>query len=495
MREVALEGGEVALVEDLGDEAHVLDDGDVLAVAHRDARRLLPAVLQRVQPEVGELGNRLVRGVHPEHATRVRETTVHRTSIARRHRTLASISGGARARFPEWPTTWVLPLVHRILRCRQEHDRERRRRRAPQPRAPGRAARRRRGPRAPLSRPHLLQGRPRHQHPPDRLGREGPGPQWRRRDHGRDLPVPGDPRCSEGGDPELRRGVRRHAARRVRGPRRQGPLQKARAGEIPEFTGVSDPYEPPLAPEIHVSTTDRSVAASAAQVLSWLEEKGWVRAGPAPRDPELAAPASARLGTRLRARAGSRRARHSRLHRRGSTSNAPSATRRSPPASPITETGTPARPARATTASTRAGSTESTTRDADSEKQASASPTATRKPVVAGDRHLRERRRRHHRRSSRAPRRPSGRRRAPATSVVQRPRDVEVGDGRCTATPVVHRRPLGAAELRARSSPRSDDAVAGPQRGAAAARTSSSSSRPMTPTTGVGSMSAPRDSL
>ena len=39
----------------------------------------------------------------------------------------------------------------------------------------------------------------------------------------------------------------------------KGLYQKARAGEISEFTGVSDPYEPPLAPEIHVSTTDRSV--------------------------------------------------------------------------------------------------------------------------------------------------------------------------------------------------------------------------------------------
>jgi adenylyl-sulfate kinase len=65
----------------------------------------------------------------------------------------------------------------------------------------------------------------------------------------------------------------------------KGLYQRARAGEIPEFTGVSDPYEPPLAPEIHVSTNDRSVAASAAQVLSWLEEKGWIRPGPAPRDP------------------------------------------------------------------------------------------------------------------------------------------------------------------------------------------------------------------
>ena len=36
--------------------------------------RLLAAVLERVEPEVGQVGDRLVRGVHAEHATRVRET-------------------------------------------------------------------------------------------------------------------------------------------------------------------------------------------------------------------------------------------------------------------------------------------------------------------------------------------------------------------------------------------------------------------------------------
>ncbi|HZJ26195.1 MAG TPA: adenylyl-sulfate kinase [Acidimicrobiia bacterium] len=63
----------------------------------------------------------------------------------------------------------------------------------------------------------------------------------------------------------------------------KGLYRKARAGDIGEFTGVSDPYEPPLAPEIHVITHDRSIAASAAQVLSWLEERGWARPGPPPR--------------------------------------------------------------------------------------------------------------------------------------------------------------------------------------------------------------------
>ena len=55
---------EVALVEDLRDQAHVLVDQDLLAVADGDAGRLLAAVLQGVEAEVGELGDlgRVVAG-------------------------------------------------------------------------------------------------------------------------------------------------------------------------------------------------------------------------------------------------------------------------------------------------------------------------------------------------------------------------------------------------------------------------------------------------
>jgi len=51
----------------------------------------------------------------------------------------------------------------------------------------------------------------------------------------------------------------------------KGLYAKARAGEIPEFTGVSDPYEPPIEPEIRVDTAGRTPAESAAEVLAWLE--------------------------------------------------------------------------------------------------------------------------------------------------------------------------------------------------------------------------------
>jgi adenylylsulfate kinase len=65
----------------------------------------------------------------------------------------------------------------------------------------------------------------------------------------------------------------------------KGLYSRARAGEIPEFTGVSDPYEPPMAPEVRVATHDRGPVASAAEVLAYLEAAGLT--GPAPR-PETA---------------------------------------------------------------------------------------------------------------------------------------------------------------------------------------------------------------
>lgn len=51
----------------------------------------------------------------------------------------------------------------------------------------------------------------------------------------------------------------------------KGLYAKARAGEIPEFTGVSDPYEPPLDPEITLHTAGKTPEESAAEVIAWLE--------------------------------------------------------------------------------------------------------------------------------------------------------------------------------------------------------------------------------
>jgi adenylylsulfate kinase len=56
----------------------------------------------------------------------------------------------------------------------------------------------------------------------------------------------------------------------------KGLYAKARAGEIKEFTGVSDPYEPPENPEIVIETEDQSPEQSAQQILDYLEVQGLV---------------------------------------------------------------------------------------------------------------------------------------------------------------------------------------------------------------------------
>jgi adenylylsulfate kinase len=54
----------------------------------------------------------------------------------------------------------------------------------------------------------------------------------------------------------------------------KGLYAKALSGEIKNFTGVSDPYEPPLAPEIVLHTEAESVDESVHQVLAWLQTNG-----------------------------------------------------------------------------------------------------------------------------------------------------------------------------------------------------------------------------
>jgi adenylylsulfate kinase len=56
----------------------------------------------------------------------------------------------------------------------------------------------------------------------------------------------------------------------------KGLYKKALAGEIPQFTGISDPYEPPLAPEVAVDTSREAPEESAARILATLERLGLV---------------------------------------------------------------------------------------------------------------------------------------------------------------------------------------------------------------------------
>jgi len=56
----------------------------------------------------------------------------------------------------------------------------------------------------------------------------------------------------------------------------KGLYKKALAGEIANFTGISDPYEAPEAPQVHVRTDREAIDESAAKVLAYLEANGLI---------------------------------------------------------------------------------------------------------------------------------------------------------------------------------------------------------------------------
>ena len=60
----------------------------------------------------------------------------------------------------------------------------------------------------------------------------------------------------------------------------KGLYKKAFSGQIPQFTGVSDPYEAPVAPELHIKTNEEEPAESAARVVGFLEGQGYLRPVP-----------------------------------------------------------------------------------------------------------------------------------------------------------------------------------------------------------------------
>lgn len=54
----------------------------------------------------------------------------------------------------------------------------------------------------------------------------------------------------------------------------KGLYKKARAGDIPHFTGISSPYEPPVAPEVHLRTASLSAEEAASRVVEALLARG-----------------------------------------------------------------------------------------------------------------------------------------------------------------------------------------------------------------------------
>ena len=57
----------------------------------------------------------------------------------------------------------------------------------------------------------------------------------------------------------------------------KGLYKKALAGEITNFTGVSDPYEPPLNPDVVVRTAEETPEQSVVAILARLEALGYLR--------------------------------------------------------------------------------------------------------------------------------------------------------------------------------------------------------------------------
>lgn len=56
----------------------------------------------------------------------------------------------------------------------------------------------------------------------------------------------------------------------------KGLYQKARAGEIKEFTGICSPYEAPESPEIEVDTGELTLEESGVKVIAYLESAGLI---------------------------------------------------------------------------------------------------------------------------------------------------------------------------------------------------------------------------
>jgi heme-degrading monooxygenase HmoA len=60
----------------------------------------------------------------------------------------------------------------------------------------------------------------------------------------------------------------------------KGLYRKARAGQIPEFTGISAPYEAPAAPELVVRTDRATVEECVARLVGYLVENGYLSVEP-----------------------------------------------------------------------------------------------------------------------------------------------------------------------------------------------------------------------
>ncbi|MDI9640321.1 adenylyl-sulfate kinase [Geitlerinema splendidum] len=67
----------------------------------------------------------------------------------------------------------------------------------------------------------------------------------------------------------------------------KGLYKRARAGEIQGFTGIDDPYEAPVKPEIECRTDRETVAESVAKILGKLTEFGYLASVPSSGEAEF----------------------------------------------------------------------------------------------------------------------------------------------------------------------------------------------------------------
>ena len=58
----------------------------------------------------------------------------------------------------------------------------------------------------------------------------------------------------------------------------KGLYKRAMAGEVTKFTGISDPYEPPLQPDVTVRSDRETLDESVGKVWIELERRGWIGA-------------------------------------------------------------------------------------------------------------------------------------------------------------------------------------------------------------------------
>jgi sulfate adenylyltransferase len=66
---------------------------------------------------------------------------------------------------------------------------------------------------------------------------------------------------------------------------RKGLYARARRGEIPDFTGISSPYEEPADADVRIDTTGRAIEDCRDEVLGALAAAGYVSSSAAGRDP------------------------------------------------------------------------------------------------------------------------------------------------------------------------------------------------------------------